>query len=92
MDECWLDGDAGLIMPRAYTIVGAIGSETIVPCADGPTKLWRTCKMGIWGANVDIHVTNTLGTATAYVNLLVDWNQDGQWGGVSPCQGTLTAP
>jgi hypothetical protein len=93
MDECWLDGDAGLIMPRAYTIVGAIGSETIVPCADGPTKLWRTCKMAIWGANVDIHVTNNLqGGATAYVNLLVDWNQDGQWGGVSSCQGNLTAP
>jgi hypothetical protein len=93
MDECWLDGDAGLIMPKAYTIVGAIGSETVVPCTDGPTKLWRTCKMGIWGANVDILVTNNLPAgATAYVNLLVDWNQDGQWGGVSPCQGNLAAP
>lgn len=91
MDECWMDGDAGLIMPKAYTIVGAIGSETIVPCADGPTKLWRTCKMGVWGANVDIYVTNNIGTV-AYMNLLVDWNQDGQWGGVLPCQGTLTAP
>lgn len=94
MDECFNDGDAGLIMPMAFTITGPVGSETIVPCADGPTRIWRTCRLGVWGKNVDIRVTNTLpGQATAYVNLLVDWNQDGQWGGGTPCfGGTMIAP
>jgi len=93
MDECWMDGDAGLIMPRAHTITGSIGSETIVPCADGPNPIWRTCRMAQWGKNVDIFVTNNLpGQAPAYVNILVDWNQNGLWGGSSMCFNNTTVP
>lgn len=93
MDECWMDGDAGLVMPRAYTITGSVGSETIVPCADGPNPLWRTCRMAQWGKNIDIRVTNNLpGQAPAYVNLIIDWNQNGMWGGNSLCFNQVNVP
>ncbi len=93
MDECWMDGDAGLVMPRAYTITGSVGSETIIPCADGPNPLWRTCRMAIWGKNIDIRVTNNLpGQLPAYVNLIIDWNQNGMWGGSSLCFNQMNVP
>lgn len=93
MDECWMDGDAGLIIPRAFTIIGSPGSETIVPCADGPNPQWRSCRMAQWGKNIDIIVTNTLpGNAPAYVNLIIDWNQNAQWGGASNCFFNISVP
>ncbi len=83
-DECYQDGDAGLIWPPAYTISG--GMET--PCVN-PGVLGNICQTAVWGWNVDIQVHNTMPNhepyLPGYVNVLIDWNQDGIWGGSSPC-------
>lgn len=83
-DECYFDLDAGLIKPSAYTIVGPIGSEMIMPCAAGQPYHWKTCRTAVWGLSIDIHVENQL-PFDVYFNLLVDWNQDGQWSGFETC-------
>lgn len=83
-DECFQDGDAGLIVPTPYTIVGLPGSETIVSCVPDPSEPWKTCRMAVWGVSVDIHVENML-PGDAYFNLLIDWDQNGEWGGNMTC-------
>lgn len=82
-DECFADGDAGLIMPGVFTIVGG----TVVPCGGSTLMpLGRTCQTAMWGANIDIHVTNNMPNQTpGFVNVLIDWDQNGVWGGASPC-------
>ncbi|MHC1707083.1 MAG: GEVED domain-containing protein [Bacteroidales bacterium] len=89
-DECWLDNDAGLIIPGAYTIAGPVGSEMVVACPQSsPGPLGSTCTPVLWGQNIDINVTNQMpNQSVGYVNLLIDWNQDGQWGGSSVCNQT----
>jgi heme exporter protein D len=86
-DECFGDGDAGLIIPGAYTIVGSPGSEMVIPCPTSPGgSVGNTCTLAIWGTDIDLHVTNNLpGGLIAYVNIWFDWNQDGAWGGASTC-------
>ena len=90
-DECFMDGDAGLLLPQAYTITGPAGAEVVVPCPIGqaPPALGLTCQTAVWGANIDIDVHNTMPNHPEYlpgfVNVLIDWNQDGVWGGSSPC-------
>lgn len=75
LDECFMDGDAGLLKPGSYTIVGG----TVVPCPGSPGgTMGPTCSPGMWGPSVDIHVVNTH-PQTAYLNVLMDWNQDGVW-------------
>ncbi|TVR41612.1 MAG: T9SS C-terminal target domain-containing protein [Bacteroidia bacterium] len=93
-DECQWDGDAGLIRPSAYTIFeNANGVKEVTVCGDVLPIHWRTCRRVNWGPHVDIEVTNNLpGGATAYVNVLIDWNQDGQWGGSSNCPFGPAAP
>ncbi|MBN2136836.1 MAG: hypothetical protein JW720_03435 [Sedimentisphaerales bacterium] len=94
-DECFGDADAGLIKPPAYTIVGPVGSESVVPCITTQTgSLGTVCQPAVWGANIDIHVTNNT-PAEAYVNVLVDWNKSGEWSGQStcpPCLGGAMTP
>lgn len=84
-DECQAPPDAGLIIPGAYMING-LGA--IVTCSGAPgTVLGPACGTATWGGApnpIDIDVVNGF-AATMYVNVLVDWNQDGQWGGASPC-------
>jgi len=81
-DECAGPVDAGLIAPDAYTIVGG----TVVTCSGQPGRpIGMPCTTATWGAGgIDIDVTN-LWPATMYVNVLIDWNQDGAWGGLSSC-------
>ncbi len=75
MDECFLDGDAGLITPGSYTIVAA----SVVPCPGSPGgAIGPVCTPAMWGPSLDIFVFNTH-NETAFVNVLVDWNQDGFW-------------
>ena len=83
-DECFQDGDAGLLVPEAYTIDAALN---VVTCSGNPgTALGGTCGTATWGANIDIHVTNNMPSNTiGYVNVLVDWDQNGSWGGSSSC-------
>jgi hypothetical protein len=86
MDECFQDGDAGLILPSPYTITGAAGSETVVPCVQPGSSLGRVCQTLVWGTNADILVNGT-----GYVNVLMDWNQDGKWQNTATtlCNGTF---
>ena len=86
-DECWNDGDAGLLIPSPYTIDGVFN---IVPCPQGPgAPLGMTCNTAIWGLNLDLQVTNR-SPGDAFVNVLMDWNQDGMWTGGSPCPTGVT--
>ncbi len=82
-DECQLGPDAGLIRPSAFTITGAGAAATVVSCPFAPViPLGPPGGTANWGPaqNIDITVTNQLvDQNVAYVNLLVDWNQDGFW-------------
>ncbi|MBN1363138.1 MAG: LamG domain-containing protein [Sedimentisphaerales bacterium] len=80
-DEGTNDGDAGLIQPRAYTIKGAVGSEDVYPLIYfGLENLGSACLSYGWGTTLDIEVHNRrTDLKEAYVNVLVDWNQDGKW-------------
>lgn len=83
MDECFQDGDAGLIMPPSYTIVGA----NVVPCVAGAIgTLAVPCSTAVWGRDIDILVTNN-DSVDMFLNFLADWNQDGMWAGTAPCPG-----
>ena len=81
-DECFNDGDAGLMFPPAYTIQGGV----VVPCSGQTGDLGLTCQTATWGVDVDIFVVNHM-PVDGYVNVLVDWDQDGQWAGSSQCPG-----
>jgi len=84
-DECFQDGDAGLLYPQAYTIDP---TPAVVPCpvTIAQASLGLTCQTANWGTDIDIDVTNFMpNQTTGYVNVLMDWNQDGLWGGSSPC-------
>ena len=88
-DECYQDNDAGLIIPKPFTIVSTGPSLQIVSCPNSQgTPLGYVCQTAVWGGNVDIAVTNNMPNNTiGYVNVLMDWNQDGQWGGSVTCPG-----
>jgi hypothetical protein len=75
-DECFQDGDAGLIMPDSYTI-DATG--VVVNCSGSTgSSLGIVCNNATWGVDIDIDVTNNM-LVDGYINVLFDWNQDGQW-------------
>lgn len=83
-DECYQDADAGLLFPPAYTIQGGV----VVPCQPGSTgSLGNTCQAAVWGTGIDIWVDNAGAYTPAYMNILVDWNQDGRWQGYMQCPG-----
>ncbi len=75
-DECYNDGDAGLIMPEPFTIDAGIN---VVPCAlSAGTSLGILCDTAVWGVDIDIDIVNT-STNDIFVNVIFDWNQDGYW-------------
>jgi hypothetical protein len=84
-DECSGGPDAGLIVPTPYTING-LGA--IVTCSPDPgVPLGPACETATWGGAIhpiDIRVVNGF-PAVMFVNVIIDWNQDGRWGGASPC-------
>ncbi len=75
MDECFNDGDAGLLIPDSFTIVA--GAVAPCPGAAG-MPLGQTCAMANWGVEVDIYVSNNM-PVDGFFNVLADWNQDGFW-------------
>ena len=79
-DECYLDGDAGLMFPEPYTIIGPVGSETVVKCPNAATgtALGAVNQTAVWAVDVDIWVVNNM-PVVGYVNVLMDWNQNGVW-------------
>ena len=100
VDECFdntnngNNTDPGLIMPESFTISSA---NTVVACPPYTgTSLGQTCQTAVWGQDIDIWVHNMMPGhdpyLDAYVNVLVDWNQDGVWGGSSTCTGGVTVP
>ncbi|MGQ9650720.1 MAG: DUF7901 domain-containing protein [Phycisphaerae bacterium] len=84
-DECFQDGDAGLMFPPAYTI-NAAGNVVLCPMAQGAGSLGQPCQNAVWGVNIDVDVHNHMPSqSVGYLNVLIDWDQNGQWGGASPC-------
>ncbi|MBN1508582.1 MAG: LamG domain-containing protein [Sedimentisphaerales bacterium] len=84
-DEKQVDGDAGLIKPRAFTIKTSGGSTRVVPTNFYVLEsMGNACLIAVWDATIDIEVTNNR-HQEAYVNILFDWNQDGKWDGSSRC-------
>ncbi|NLX13916.1 MAG: hypothetical protein GXY44_09735 [Phycisphaerales bacterium] len=85
-DECFQDGDAGLMYPPAYTIQGPVGGEIVVPCSGLVGSLGPVCQWATWGGNIDTWVVNNMpGQTTGFVNVLIDWDQNGVWGGAAQC-------
>ncbi|MFH1420319.1 MAG: hypothetical protein ABII12_18760 [Planctomycetota bacterium] len=83
-DECFADGDAGLMFPEPFTIVGGVE----VPCpSSAGTSLGIVCQNAAWGTEIDIWVESLM-PVDGWVNVLMDWNRDGMWGGSSDCAGT----
>ncbi len=83
-DERITDGDAGLLKPRAYSIRGGLGSEDVYSLthAIGLLYLGNANESPGWGVNLDIEVHNRRTDGRdAYLNVLMDWNQDGKWQG-----------
>jgi hypothetical protein len=86
-DECFQDGDAGLVWPEPYTIMN-LPAPTVAPCPNGSgVPLGDTCSFAVWGIAVDIDVFHLGGPDENYVNVLMDWDQNGQWGGITNCHG-----
>lgn len=88
-DECYRDGDAGLMFPQPYTVDNFMNVGTC-PNSLG-TALGTTCQMATWGVDADIWIVNTM-PVEGYVNVLMDWDQNGQWGGAATCPGGLPTP
>lgn len=83
LDECWGGPDAGLLFPPAYTIVAGV----VQPCQPGAVgSLGVSCTNAFWGGNVDIMVVNNM-PVDGFVNVLIDWDQSGNWAGSSQCPG-----
>jgi len=83
-DECFADGDAGLIMPQSFTIDQLLNYVTCPQSTGSPLGI--ACQTAIWGQNIDIDVHNLMPSGTtAYVNVLIDWNRSGEWSGTSFC-------
>jgi hypothetical protein len=81
-DETFQDGDAGLIIPQPFTINAQLN---VVPFPGFTgTALGTVGQVAVWGQNVDIWVHNTMPNhepyLPAFVNVLMDWNQNGAWG------------
>ncbi|RLD14818.1 MAG: hypothetical protein DRI28_02510 [Caldiserica bacterium] len=85
-DECFKDGDSGLLYPEPFTIIGG----QVVPCPNSNgTPLGKVCQTAVWGKDIDIIVKNNM-PVDGYVNVLMDWNQNGSWGGHSACPGQIS--
>jgi len=90
-DECYNDGDAGLLIQAPYTIrLNAISALEVVPCSGTATTLGSVCNSVDWGVQIDMMITNAT-DRDAYVNVLMDWDQNGKWAYGTPCMGSTAA-
>ncbi|MBN1780616.1 PKD domain-containing protein [bacterium] len=82
MDEQCGEGESCLWKPDVFTIVDG----SVVPlCSDmSGDHMGYPCSLARWGDNINIWF-DTWEIDGAYVNVIIDWNQDGQWGGASSC-------
>jgi FlgD Ig-like domain len=89
-DECF-GGDAGIVVPRPYTIRRTPGPQ-IEPCTPPATDLGTECTQIQWGTGLDMQITNNLPT-DVYFNMLADWDQDGMWTSLpGNCTGAMNVP
>jgi PKD repeat protein len=80
------DDDRALMHTIPYTIDGydetAEVNPEFTPSGSTHPNIGTAGTMASWGPyNLDIRWANESGHEIAYVNVLIDWNQDGQWGG-----------
>lgn len=89
-DECIQDNDAGLVIPLPYTITGPAGQEQIAPCSGNASFLDTVCSVVHWGTEIDIQINNG-SQDNAFMNILIDWNQDGLWAynSATKCNSTV---
>jgi hypothetical protein len=88
-DECSGGGDGGLTGGVAWTIDP---TNNYVACGGGPgMPIGVACAAMAWGPAHDLEIHNNLPTPT-YLNLLVDWDHDGRWGGASTCAAGYFTP
>jgi len=78
--------DQGLFVPDIYTISENAGVEVVTLVCDYMfgKPLGEPCQTVEWGRDIDI-IYNCLMDQGAFFNVLIDWNQDGEWGGASEC-------
>ncbi len=90
MDECWgpADGDGGLVNVTTYSI---FANQVTICGQQVPDPLGPPCTVVQWGAAMDVRVTNLSGN-DALINVLIDWDQDGRWGGQTLCPGGQPIP
>ncbi len=94
-DECYQDGDAGLVnIPGAADSFTIDGSITVVPCVQGEEqRLGTACQMATWGVDIDIDIADPCNNGLIqFVNVLADWDRDGMWSGSSTCTELDDAP
>jgi len=87
-DECYLDGDAGLIAPTPWTIVTGGALECglrYAACAAGGGSIGSPCGQATWR----IALQNNESSFAPFVNVLVDWNRDGDWCDAVDCDGRV---
>ncbi len=85
-DESCYEADAGLWAPDAFTIIENEGVLKVEPLCEEfeGTSLGYTCGMAQWGPSINLWF-DTHNPDGAFVNVLIDWNQDGKWEGSSRC-------
>lgn len=86
-DECDQDGDAGLVVPRAYDLVN--GTLAACPQQGGAPSLPGACQPVNWGADIDIDIDNS-GGPDMLLHVLADWDRSGDWGQTVTCTGGQT--
>jgi hypothetical protein len=92
-DECYQDGDAGLVNSVGFADSFTIDSSiSVVPCIQGNVQsLGTICTTANWGVNIDIDIVEVSDSYDSWVNVLADWNRNGMWGGSSSC-AVVSAP
>jgi hypothetical protein len=82
--------DPGDVLPGELYAAGCPGGMPLVS-----TPLGNTCQSAQWGPDIDILIHNWMPNhptyLEGYVNVLIDWNQDGQWQNnpATTCDGSM---
>ncbi len=88
--------DAGLRGVFPHHITGSAGSETVVAYDDGtglPETIGSIGQIAAWGVNLDLMTVINMHETGAYINVAIDWNQDGDWKDIiDPGDGSPTIP
>jgi hypothetical protein len=83
-DELFQDGDAGLVFPSPWSFAGIeyqagpVGSNHLLGNACSPLN---------WGVDIEMSYQN-MTFVPAYINVLFDFNGNGEWGGQFYCAST----